>query len=552
MNHETVTRIQADLLQGTLPDSRADDLAAAVRSIADSLASPAAPLIATQVRKVADALNRARHFVHTKTIGEAWRATRGSDPAIQKHHAQALIELGAFEAADALLDKLLEGAVGGPDLEFVRQIPEYRGLRGRVRKQRFVQSGDLNLLVAATNEYLAQYSARPQFWHGINIVALRMREEREGIPPRTGDTAATLAAQVLDLALAEYAANRKDPWPSATVSEASLAMYMATRSPDWCDRAELWLHRFLNHPNTDAFSIESYFRQLREVWGGDAMAGASCADRLAAIVQRHVARTQQRWSVDPARVLEMRDRPEVLEKNFSGEKSFTVETLRKMLGLCPSIGCVIDATGARLGTGFLMAGPAMGFASHDLVFVTNAHVISTTWDTSIRPQDANVTFEVESAAAGVPVPHAIDQVLFSSDPGELSGPPCTPEKLDVTIVTLRSHPSGITGLIPAANVPLPSPKTKAFVVGHPASGALQFALHDSVLLDVSDDERLMHYRTPTDPGSSGSPVFNWKWEVIALHHAGSPDTPRLHGQGEYEANEGITMRAIRRQLGIAV
>ncbi len=101
-------------------------------------------------------------------------------------------------------------------------------------------------------------------------------------------------------------------------------------------------------------------------------------------------------------------------------------------------------------------------------------------------------------------------------------------------------------------MPLPSAKTKAFVVGHPASGALQFALHDSVLLDVSDDERLMHYRTPTDPGSSGSPVFNWKWEVIALHHAGSPATPRLHGQGEYEANEGITLRAIRRKLGVAV
>jgi len=39
----------------------------------------------------------------------------------------------------------------------------------------------------------------------------------------------------------------------------------------------------------------------------------------------------------------------------------------------------------------------------------------------------------------------------------------------------------------------------------------------------------MHYRTPTDPGSSGSPVFNAKWEVVALHHAGSPATPRLHG-----------------------
>jgi hypothetical protein len=61
-------------------------------------------------------------------------------------------------------------------------------------------------------------------------------------------------------------------------------------------------------------------------------------------------------------------------------------------------------------------------------------------------------------------------------------------------------------------------------------------------------ERLLHYRTPTDPGSSGSPVFNPDWDVIALHHAGTSTTPRLHGDGEYEANEGISMVAIRKKL----
>jgi hypothetical protein len=45
--------------------------------------------------------------------------------------------------------------------------------------------------------------------------------------------------------------------------------------------------------------------------------------------------------------------------------------------------------------------------------------------------------------------------------------------------------------------------TKALAVGHPPSGALQFSVHDSFLLDVYDYERLIHYRTPTEP-SSGS------------------------------------------------
>jgi V8-like Glu-specific endopeptidase len=73
-------------------------------------------------------------------------------------------------------------------------------------------------------------------------------------------------------------------------------------------------------------------------------------------------------------------------------------------------------------------------------------------------------------------------------------------------------------------------------------------LHDSVLLDIDDDERLVHYRTPTDPGSSGSPVFNVDWEVIAVHHGGSSETPRLRGDGRYEANEGIALSAVRRKL----
>ncbi|MGC4086186.1 MAG: serine protease, partial [Vicinamibacterales bacterium] len=76
-----------------------------------------------------------------------------------------------------------------------------------------------------------------------------------------------------------------------------------------------------------------------------------------------------------------------------------------------------------------------------------------------------------------------------------------------------------------------------YIIGYPKGGRLQIWLHDSTLLDVDDTERLVHYRTPTEPGSSGSPVFNSEWEVIALHHSGSSQTRRLHGNGTYEANE---------------
>ena len=54
-------------------------------------------------------------------------------------------------------------------------------------------------------------------------------------------------------------------------------------------------------------------------------------------------------------------------------------------------------------------------------------------------------------------------------------------------------------------------------------------------------------RTPTEPGSSGSPVFESNaWEVVALHHKGKENMKRIDGQdGFYQANEGIAIRRIQ-------
>ena len=52
---------------------------------------------------------------------------------------------------------------------------------------------------------------------------------------------------------------------------------------------------------------------------------------------------------------------------------------------------------------------------------------------------------------------------------------------------------------------------------------------------VEVGERYVHYKTPTDPGSSGSPVFNQKWQLVALHHAAST---------QKQANEGVRIDVI--------
>jgi V8-like Glu-specific endopeptidase len=159
-----------------------------------------------------------------------------------------------------------------------------------------------------------------------------------------------------------------------------------------------------------------------------------------------------------------------------------------------------------------------------------------------------VNFEVESALLSDPKFYKATEVLFTSDPGDFGVRRPDDGNLDVTVVRLAGVGESFKGLNAARELPLIDPKTKAFVVGHPRGSGLQISLHDSVLLDIDDEERLLHYRTPTDPGNSGSPVFNRNWEVIAVHHGGSAAMPRLRGEGSYEANEGVALSAVRRKL----
>jgi V8-like Glu-specific endopeptidase len=80
-----------------------------------------------------------------------------------------------------------------------------------------------------------------------------------------------------------------------------------------------------------------------------------------------------------------------------------------------------------------------------------------------------------------------------------------------------------------------------YVIGHPKGRDLELSLQDNYLLGF--DDMLVHYRTPTEKGSSGSPVFEPEdWRVIALHHKGNEEMKRLDGKdGTYEANEGISI-----------
>lgn len=88
----------------------------------------------------------------------------------------------------------------------------------------------------------------------------------------------------------------------------------------------------------------------------------------------------------------------------------------------------------------------------------------------------------------------------------------------------------------------------ANIVQHPDGRMKEVVLRENRL--VSRLDFALHYIADTEPGSSGSPVFNNDWEVIALHHWGGPwrERPANSGPGSLEINEGIRISAIVEHL----
>ena len=122
-------------------------------------------------------------------------------------------------------------------------------------------------------------------------------------------------------------------------------------------------------------------------------------------------------------------------------------------------------------------------------------------------------------------------------------------RLDTSILELDSYPNSVEPVPFARSIPAkPLRNERAYLIGHPgAASQPQFSLQDNILLDY--DHRLLHYRAPSEPGSSGSPIFDHHWQLMGLHHAGGHDIPRLNSTGgTYAANEGIRLDAIIARL----
>lgn len=95
-------------------------------------------------------------------------------------------------------------------------------------------------------------------------------------------------------------------------------------------------------------------------------------------------------------------------------------------------------------------------------------------------------------------------------------------------------------------------KDRVNIIQHPGGQPVKVVLTQNYVITATNAHSTrVQYVADTMDGSSGSPVFNQNWEVVALHHSGKPyppDSPRetlkKALERHFRANEGIPIQAI--------
>ena len=513
----------------------------------ESLAGFFDPAELEQARADVLELREHRQFNRMLELAEAVSRVDPDDARNRRLQAQALIETGLATVAVPLLESLGR-RLAADDPEAV----EAQGLLGRAWKQIYFDAGDRSTpgaqqaLRCAVQAYRAPYAANPRnVWHGVNLLAVLHRARWMGLKLDDTDIRA-LARNLLKVLDAMPEASR-DPWYWASVAEAALGV------PDH-PRVELALRNYIGSPFLKPFQVASTLRQLSQLWELGQMGewGAGLLDMLRAQLLKlehgvvefrpgELGRLQQAIDVDPSK----------LEALLGTEGPKTYRWWRTGIERAQSVVSIRRRLGRRIGTGFIVRAGDFGLEPADeLLVLTNFHVVNAdgTYD-ALRPADAEAVFE---AVEGSPA-CAVKSVVWSSPA----------ERLDAALLRLAAACPFAKAMPIASSLPPWPPKhagggppPRVYIVGHPGGEELSFSFQDNELLGhegkPNGKPRLsgvcrVHYRAPTEPGSSGSAVFDESlWEVIALHHAGSSaGIPRLNGEsGTYAANEGIAIESI--------
>lgn len=187
-----------------------------------------------------------------------------------------------------------------------------------------------------------------------------------------------------------------------------------------------------------------------------------------------------------------------------GEQSTLLDVAFLALGLTrtPSVARLTVQWGASrcYGTGFLI---------DERHVLTNHHVLFYAGGEAADRVEA--WFNYERSADGAPA--KVDP--YAGDPSRMFGD----KAHDWAVIELVERPHERYRPLSIATPSRPVQEgDRVYIIQHALGGYKQLGMHHNVVTRVTSDR--IQYMTDTDGGSSGSPVFNDRWEVIALHHGG--------------------------------
>jgi hypothetical protein len=495
----------------------------------------------TASKRLLSKLRRRRCFYLMSILGEAVIRSGQTHPEIQRQYAQSLIDQGILSAAELVLQSIIQTSNSSNE-----KVEAY-GLIGRIYKQLYLNTIRSNnprkqiFLEQAINAYLYGYQQdRQNYWHAINIVALLKRGQKDGMSLQGMPNADDLAEEVLTILKTkeeEFGNASPQPWVIATTLEALIAL-------NRYEEAEAKAFEYSLSLEADAFEINSTLRQLTEVWElkESGQNGIKILQILTNAFQLRreggvINFTPQEASQEIESINRIKsnfENKQGFEKVFGRDKTQTIDWYKTGLERTQAVARIETISGKSVGTGWLVRSEDFFSDSGDVLLVTNAHVVSTVpSDQAYPPHRVRANFQELNKV------YEFDKLIWTN----------SRDNLDVTFLTIKGTPS--TKPLPIHNNPpikLCEPPPRVYIIGHPGGRNLEISLHDNHL--VGCNETFLHYRTPTEEGSSGSPVFDQEyWEVIALHHRGKSDMLRLDGkEGTYEANEGVTVSAIKKAI----
>jgi hypothetical protein len=523
------------------PTLETDRVESACARLIDGLRRSGTPLAVGKAKEVLGCLRGQRYFVLMQRLADTLIRFGCDEPVVYRQYAQALIDTGQLVPALETLAVLLRRTRKYPD-----EHSEALGLIGRTYKQIYVEADGSRLgaghkaLRKAIEAYQTGFNldCPRSIWHGINLVALLCRARRDGLSIGANEDFEAIAQEII--ATVE-ATPEPSAWFHATAAEAAIAL------GDW-DAAERWTKKYVEARDADAFAVAGTLRQLMEVWGlelDDSRPGQLVAVLHAELLRRSGGRLE----LMPKQLQRLTAAHEhAFERILGDTGTQTFIWLKNGLQRADAVAMIRQGDGRGVGTGFLVRGgdlnPSWG---DERLLLTNAHVVSDDpADQALPGETAFATFEARDAATGRRREHRVSSIVWHS----------SRSRLDASLLRLEP-PVDLPACPIAKNLPAvgSDENQRVYIIGHPEGRELAFSLQDNRLLDHEGPPRgkpllrervLLHYRAPTEPGSSGSPVFEQSnWNIIGLHHAGGQFMRRLNGEaGTYPANEAIWIQSV--------